>query len=706
MENKEALDFLYTKSSIRAATEEFISEFNLPQCEFHTIRRKFGELKSDKDFFVKKNDLATWEQMFFYAISYEHPPKRRSSSDKVIFEADISSIARKPLSELTTKGLRVRLSSLLKLVDQLAEKEQVDSKTIATYCLQLVSNLTHDIKTSSFCKEIISTGKFGDANNILSIEKSTFLLDQLEIGKQKYTDLKRLLKANSFFLPPYKLVALHRAEITLANDLQYVSNSNQITIGIYASYRMMLKQTVVRLLSTLPQLNNDQFPLALRISDGLDGSGSHQIYNQLQESIQFNSKNFLLFAFKILSIKDSSDCDIWVNTLPNSHFQLRPVALIAMKESEENVRFLMESYINPETKMIEQEGIVLPQGLMNVKIYRSMFDGKMSGILTGAGGAKCQLCTATFEELHDIDLVRSGFPINRTISAARDIFASVDKSEYLALPSKERFGLTHEPLSEIETIPASPLHSYTCVFRWFMTLVYHLHSGSTKWSPTSAKVRNSLKFVREFLREKTGLKIDQPSSDGGTTSTGNIARECFNNKNNIIHWISTLITADLRDPITKILHNLSAILRSFSSSREINTDTHELLCRETYEFILLKFPFANITPSLHKLLAHSTELIRDCNNGFGMKEFSEEAVESCNKLIRKYREHLSRKNSFSLNTKDIFVRLSSQSDPVLITFRHHVVCKTCGELNHICKINCKTSISQTEQDELFNSLLI
>ena len=288
---------------------------------------------------------------------------------------------------------------------------------------------------------------------------------------------------------------------------------------------MMLKQTLTRLLSTLPNLNANQFPLQLGISDGLDGSGSHQIYNQLQESVHFNSKN-LLFAFKLLSIKDSSDNDVWINALPNSQFQIRPVALIAMKENEENVRFLMETFINPETKLIEEDGIDLPQGLVKVKVYRSMFDGKMSGILTGAGGAKCQLCTATFTALHDIDLVRSGFPINRTISAARDIFASVDKTEYLSLPSQERFGLTHEPFSEIETIPGSPLHSYTCVFRWFMTLVYHLHSGSNKWSPTSVKVRNALKFVREFLQEKTGLKIDQPSSDGGTTSTGNIAREC------------------------------------------------------------------------------------------------------------------------------------------------------------------------------------
>ena len=76
-----------------------------------------------------------------------------------------------------------------------------------------------------------------------------------------------------------------------------------------------------------------------------------------------------------------------------------------MKESEENVRFLMETFINPETKPIEQDGINLTQGLVNIKVYCSMFDGKMSSILTGAGGAKCQLCTATSAELHVIELV-------------------------------------------------------------------------------------------------------------------------------------------------------------------------------------------------------------------------------------------------------------------------------------------------------------
>ena len=49
-----------------------------------------------------------------------------------------------------------------------------------------------------------------------------------------------------------------------------------------------------------------------------------------------------------------------------------------------------------------------------------------------------------------------------------------------------------------------------------------------------------MKFSRELLQEKTGMKIDQPSSEGGTTSTGNIARSCFMNKNNFVNYLQLL----------------------------------------------------------------------------------------------------------------------------------------------------------------------
>ena len=52
--------------------------------------------------------------------------------------------------------------------------------------------------------------------------------------------------------------------------------------------------------------------------------------------------------------------------------------------------------------------------------------------------------------------------------------------------------------------------------------------------------------------------------------------------------------------------------------------------------MLDSFPWASITPTLLQALAHSEELIRDINSGYGLKSFLEEGTESCNKLICKY----------------------------------------------------------------------
>ena len=87
---------------------------------------------------------------------------------------------------------------------------------------------------------------------------------------------------------------------------------------------------------------------------------------------------------------------------------------------------------------------------------------------------------------------------------------------------------------------------------------------------------------------------------------------------------------------------LAAILRIFNSSQLVKTADLGKLCKDTYLLVLYSFPWASITPTLHKLLAHSKELIWETNSGYGLKCFSEEGTESCNKLIRKYRGNLSR----------------------------------------------------------------
>ena len=50
----------------------------------------------------------------------------------------------------------------------------------------------------------------------------------------------------------------------------------------------------------------------------------------------------------------------------------------------------------------------------------------MAATLSGAGGASCQLCTASHKQLKDLDLISDGFPINRFIYSAIEIFNDVN----------------------------------------------------------------------------------------------------------------------------------------------------------------------------------------------------------------------------------------------------------------------------------------
>ena len=77
----------------------------------------------------------------------------------------------------------------------------------------------------------------------------------------------------------------------------------------------------------------------------------------------------------------------------------------------------------------------------------------------------------------NLDFVRTGYPINRTISSAKQIFDEVDLEEFLSRPSEQRFQITEKITSEHDILPSSPLHCMLRVFGWFMTLLYHLKAG-------------------------------------------------------------------------------------------------------------------------------------------------------------------------------------------------------------------------------------
>ena len=164
---------------------------------------------------------------------------------------------------------------------------------------------------------------------------------------------------------------------------------------------------------------------------------------------------------------------------------------------------------------------------------------------------------------------------------------------------------------------------------------------------------------------------------------------------------------------------LSVILRLFSSSKTIDVTEDRKLCTTLYLLYLRSFPSPHkneqqtrisITPSLHKLLGHSWELI-GLNADCGLKSFDETDLEAKNKVLRLIRLKLAGKNSQVANLHDVIHRLWLGSDPEVnnICLKTQPYCKNCceyGHSNRYCKTRESIPDPLSDDDTLLQNLIV
>ena len=154
-------------------------------------------------------------------------------------------------------------------------------------------------------------------------------MDLLQVGRRKYTQLRQNLLSSEIHFPSYRKVAEHRNSIILRHLIQpYPTVANPI--GIHIPYAQYVRHTFLRILSTLPFPTTQDFPLQFQIADGLDGSGSHTVYNQTTTNTE--TKSFILFCFRPIKITGCSGNILWKNVKPNSPFTQRPFFSMLLKK--------------------------------------------------------------------------------------------------------------------------------------------------------------------------------------------------------------------------------------------------------------------------------------------------------------------------------------------------------------------------------------
>ena len=211
-----------------------------------------------------------------HSLDFEPKVKKRSDSLPVNISVSSSSESKAPkfvhhrnnVDDVSLKQQLLRLSSVLGAIRTLAEIEHVSEVKIAALALQTISNQSHCRQVAQVSKLIAHDnypGQFGHvAKKDLDLNKSLLLLDMLEIGKRKYTQLRQLLLSSDIRFRAYQNVIDQRNNIVLRSSLLLYPNSTT-PIGVSVSYSEFVLHTFKRIMATISSPSPKNIPLSYQI---------------------------------------------------------------------------------------------------------------------------------------------------------------------------------------------------------------------------------------------------------------------------------------------------------------------------------------------------------------------------------------------------------------------------------------------------------
>lgn len=345
---------------------------------------------------------------------------------------------------------------------------------------------------------------------------------------------------------------------------------------------------------------------------------------------EYNDAN--IFAVSVVPLRLSEETKsihqktVWNNDNPSSIGLCRPKSLVFEKESSLLTnRVVSKMYAEIEELKPTKIGAVS----VRTKMCFTMVDTKVINDLSNTHSQLCYICK------------RSGKKLNLAIE-------SVDSDD----PGIYKFGI-------------SPLHAYIRSMELMLKISYRLSMSKPTWkvSKKNTEVKQREENIRSALKEQLGLRISEPRPGGGNSNSGNVARRFFQERDEV----SKITGLD-----GNLLERFFVILSLINSRAEIDVAAYKNYAEETRLMYDNLYGWYALSPTVHKLLVHGAAIIQHSLLPIGM--FSEEAGESRNKSIRKFREGHARKFNREVNMEDVFKRLLFTSDPVISLTNRKKVC--------------------------------
>ena len=719
----------YSKISVRSITYKLLSQFMLDD-GYHNL-----VLNAVKAYFYKKDILKsrskskpiTDEELHEVYLSI---PNTNTDNADIDIESETDEVHVNYYKSLLQVSAKQQYSRTAPIIKYLKEQAQINKVSVNELIGMVTKQLNyHSDRNSSILGEKLMMQGDCESTIVMSPEKSSYLQQHLQLGRTGYQLLKATLNdGNEQYkthtkLPSWKRLCEYQKDI-----MPPILHDTSIT-GVRLDYISALKMSIKRILDLLIKtpISTD---LKVHIKDGVDGSGSHAIYQQQNNS---QTHNMIMFMFCVLRITDSgTERVIFEEKSTASPFSMRPVFIVLGKETLENLEDVKITV--RERQNVPKFHVTTENGLnykITVEADLSMIDAKMRSLLTGLGGAYCLLCTVDKDTACGrpsgsipIDIESSCFVINRSYEETRYDYDRLSDDNGLVKRRRkdyaDRKGLTQEPLVNEDLSTISPLHSLMRSYDFCQNLLYHLRSETFLWTDSALQLGNSYQSlidakneVKTYSKRETGITMDaaDPTGKGGNTNKGDICQRLMTNYR---HVLVELVPERFQTDFEELLCRIWIVVKVYTSMDKVRINLFKEFCLETYNLILSKFnnvdlKWISITPTVHSLLAHGWELI-SFNDDKGLGEFTESGLEN-NKFLRFNRQNLSRKVNPSTNLEDCLTRMWLHSDPGIRDAAPKSVCSRCSSGSHYSvscpeKISPEVQSSQTKDEYYLSMLLI
>lgn len=468
--------------------------------------------------------------------------------------------------------------------------------------------------------------------DVLSPDEALSLLVECKLSKSQYKTIRSVsIAKNSKLYPSYE-------QVQKAKEKCYPEGIVATESGASVSLQALLNHTTERIIMSQSEVIKSLCEKSVADFDlickwGCDGTSGQSAYKQKFSDAGSTSSDENIFFISLVPLQlvhvnkeTNTEIIVWKNPRTSSTRFCRPIKVLFLHETAEVTRKEVELIKEEEAKLEPFEIIMFRKTVtVNFKLAFTMVDGKVINSITNTSSSmRCYLCNSTSKQFNDIDAM---------------LKKPIDENNL-------QFGI-------------SSLHAWIRMMECCLHLSYKLSIKNWQARKEDKKiVEEEKKKVQQGFRERLGLIVDQPKQSYGSSNDGNTARRFFENSE-----ISASITGVDKD----IIQRFHVILQTLSCGYKVDVQKFQKYTEETARKFVDIYPWFCMPTTVHKILIHGHQIVNSLMLPIG--QMSEEAQESCNKDIKKFRENFARKCDREKNVEDVFRRLLITSDPIISSLR-------------------------------------